>query len=402
MSTRRLGQTSHLRATPKDPELRARDQRLESLKSAVGHLAHDVNNLLVPILGYAGLIKEEAGGTASTIVQYAEAIEGAGRKGEGDLAAILLALRPQRRFSPAEFDFSALIQAVVTEWEKDLAPENAITTKLDLAPCLVRGDGQQWANAFRHLLSNARYALALGGVVTISLKRETVSGKEIEDLGLGSADVYKIQIEDTGFGMVSEVARRAFEPFFTTRTQVKAQGLGLTIVHSVVQQHGGQVILSSAEERGTTVTIWVPVVAPTGRYSTPAREIGKNAETKRILLATPDPFVREVLRGWLHPFGSDIHNVQTSREAEETFHKYPGEFCLFVAEELLPDGSGSELLLKIRREDDLPLILLSNASASGKERHWGLPSPPHVLVKPFTYATFKETLEREMGSAAGD
>src|SRR5207253_1006930 len=109
--------------------------------------------------------------------------------------------------------------------------------------------------------------------------------------------VFCLRVRDNGFGMSPEMARRAFEPFFTTRTHVKAPGLGLTIVHGITLFHGGQVELASAEDKGTTVTLWLPALRREGAESLAASQTA--APRKKALLIAEDPLIKEVLRSWL-------------------------------------------------------------------------------------------------------
>ena len=106
---------------PGDPVLRSRDEQLDIAKAVVGKLSHDFNNFLAPQLGYVSLLKEDLP-PDSPALQYAEMIEGAARKAESVIQTVLLAVRPQRRFAPEQFDFAALLDRVVAEWTEELPP----------------------------------------------------------------------------------------------------------------------------------------------------------------------------------------------------------------------------------------------------------------------------------------
>ena len=239
-----------------DQQLRERDEKLESLKVAIGKLAHDFNNFLVPHFGYVTLLKEEMPADSQS-AQYLEALEEAGRHAEAYLDSILGGLQPHRRFSPVKFSFDALVNATLDAWSAET--EMSVEVTREIEPCAVFGDEKHWQNSVLHLLENARQALATAGKLEVVLRRQTIPADEIERLGLNVEDVCSLRIRDNGCGMSGGVAARAFEPFFTTRKQLKAQGLGLTMVHSVAQFHGGQVELKSTPQEGTVVTVWIPV-----------------------------------------------------------------------------------------------------------------------------------------------
>jgi signal transduction histidine kinase len=245
------------RATPICPILRERDERLESLKALTGHLAHDFNNSLVPLLGYAALIKEELGPDAS-VFEYASKLETAARKTEGFLSTVLLAVRPHRRFAPKATNLTELVRGTLDQWLASLPPSPAIEAKAELAPCTLRLDENHWRHVLQHLLANARFALAAGGKLLMTLQPMSLSAQRAEELGLRGTSVFELAVQDNGIGMTKNVLRRACEPFFTTRPKGQAAGLGLTIVHSVVQLHGGQMSIESVEAIGTKVVLWIP------------------------------------------------------------------------------------------------------------------------------------------------
>src|SRR5688500_8235757 len=157
-----------------DQALHDRDERLESLKAVIGKLAHDFNNFLVPLLGYVTLIREEVP-EASTANQYAMTMESAARKTEGFIENVLLGVRPQRRFNGRDLDFGAVVESAVQKFADSLPPSAQIQIDKSIVPVEMFADEAQWQNAIGHLLSNARFALATGGQLKVSLTREEIS-----------------------------------------------------------------------------------------------------------------------------------------------------------------------------------------------------------------------------------
>lgn len=242
---------------PALPALRQRDEHLESLKIMVGHIAHDLNNCLSPILGYVSMIREEAG-QQTNIQTYATALDRVVRKVGKNIEDLLLATRPHRRFNPESFNFHELLPTAIDEWKNAAPQKDHIQVESRLEPCRLWGDAAQWRQVCSHLLNNAALAMTAGGKLAITLKAVSLSSEEMNRLGLSSSTACLLTIKDTGPGMNEQVLARAFDPFFTTRAKNQAQGLGLTIVHSVTYLHGGQVILESGPETGTLVSIWLP------------------------------------------------------------------------------------------------------------------------------------------------
>lgn len=377
--------------------LRARDERLESLKAVVGKLAHDFNNFLVPQFGYVTLLKEDVAGDSGS-AQYLAAMETATRRTETYIESVLLAMRPERQFDPVEFSFDTVLDESLAKWCAEGASGRLIEVNREVETCKIVGDERHWRNAVGQLLSNAQYALATGGKLEVSLKREQISGAEIERLGLWTEDVYLLVVKDLGFGMPTAVAERAFEPFFTTRTQIKAAGLGLTIVHSVAQIHGGQVELNSAEEQGTLVRVWIPAEGFAADYGSLNRTSGATAVKKQqVLLIEDDPLVKEVLRDWLGRMGLEVQIASSAEEAGKILAREGGRLALVISETDLKEGKGEEIYERCAREgkESAPWIFLA-----GRRRpeipeltHDGNPVPM-IMQKPVTLRALKEVVRR--------
>jgi signal transduction histidine kinase len=241
-----------------DPALRARDERIDSLKAAIGRLAHDFNNALVPILGYLSLAKEDLppGGSAANFVTAAE--NGA-RKTERVLDAILLAVYPHRKLKAVPTSLSDLIQTEVETWKRSLPPEPKIDFALSLTPCTLDLDPYQWQITVQHLLRNAGQAMPLGGRVQITVNRCSLGANEAAQLGVKPGQFCLLTCRDAGGGMTPDVVTHCCDPFFTTRPKSKGLGLGLTTVQSVSRIHQGQMRVSSEDGKGTTVEIWAPL-----------------------------------------------------------------------------------------------------------------------------------------------
>ncbi|MGV3771911.1 MAG: response regulator, partial [Verrucomicrobiales bacterium] len=353
------------RLVPADPEIRERDERLESLKAVVGKLAHDFNNFLVPQLGYVTLIKEDlAAGSMSA--QYADTLEEAARKTEATLEHILLGMRPHRRFNPRQFDLSSLLLDATNAWERELPKTAQITVLKEIATgCELNGDSDQWVNLFNQLFSNARYALATGGTLEVTLSPEQLSPDKQAALGLSDSKVFKITFKDDGFGMSPAVLKRAFEPFYTSRTQVKVPGIGLTIVHSVTHLHGGQVEVATSDDIGTTLTIYAPVV-PIAQLKPSMRTPASKTTLGKILLVEDDPLVREVLRSSLQSHQKEVILAQNGEEGLHAFKKYLGNWDLIVTDVVMPKLNGIELFKAIRALDkEVSIIMVSGDPAAG-------------------------------------
>lgn len=388
---------------PADPVLRERDQRLESLKGVIGKLAHDFNNFLVPLLGYVTLIREETPGE-SPAHQYAATMESAARKTEGFLDSILLAVRPQRRFAPKEIDFGAVVRAAIERFQQSLPPTAQISVRSSIASPHLFADETQWRNALDQLLGNARFALATGGNLTVTLTAAMISADESARLNIFSGEAVKLTVEDNGFGMNAETLRRACEPFFTTRVGNHAPGLGLTIAHSVTLLHGGQLEIQSAEDAGTTVAIWLPIFTGSDTTHLSASRAGIAPKKplplgrSRILLVEDDPLVREVVKACLQRFRKEVHVAVDGEEGLRVFKRYPQDWALIVSDITMPKMNGIELYRAIRELDPEMRMILVSGDADGKyhDAFATDSSRPLLLKKPFTLKSFADVVKEHV------
>jgi signal transduction histidine kinase len=248
----------------RDPaELRARDERLQSLSQFIAQLAHALNNSLAPMTGYVALLGEELGKTSPSH-RYLAKLEDSMRKTEEVVRALLQAAHPERQFVAATADLAALVRQTTERWSRTIPERRRIAVTLDLAAaCELTLDESLWARAILELLRNAELAMARGGTLRIQLEKRALSPNETEVLGFDRADCCCLVFEDSGCGMTREAVEKAFDPLFTTRHHASTAGLGLYLVHGVVRLHGGQVTLTSTPNRGTAVRIWLPVPRPT-------------------------------------------------------------------------------------------------------------------------------------------
>jgi CheY-like chemotaxis protein len=186
--------------------------------------------------------------------------------------------------------------------------------------------------------------------------------------------------------MSREVAERAFEPFFTTRTQVKAAGLGLTIAHSVALVHGGQMELVTAEDEGTTVTVWIPA-SGFARRSSSSSGFAKDGAKKKVLLVEDDVLMKEVLRDWLGRINLEVQIASTVEEAESFLERKSAELALVITETDLRAGKGEEIYSRLREVNPtVPWIFLAGRRRPelGDAATDNGSSGPLVMQKPVT------------------
>jgi two-component system CheB/CheR fusion protein len=235
-------------------------QRLESMGVLAAGVAHDLNNLLNIIRGYASILGP--GATSQEIGESVEAITETTKRGAA-LVEQLLTLSRKAESKIASTNVNTLIQRM-GELIKGTFPKN-VEAGLDLFPELpaIMADANQITQVLLNLCVNARDAMPDGGKLT--LKTWVISGKELEVRGeLRSEDYVAIEVIDTGTGMDESVQRKIFEPFFTTKEIGHGTGLGLAVAYGIVKSHNGFIEVESQPMRGTTFRLYFPAVSSGG------------------------------------------------------------------------------------------------------------------------------------------
>jgi PAS domain S-box-containing protein len=386
-------------------------ERLESLGRLAGGIAHDFNNLLAVILGHAELALADAPADAS----YRDDVEAVRKLAEGGSALIrqLLVFSRQGQLRPETLD----VNEVVAETERVLrgAVGEDVEFATRLAPDLrsVTVDRGELERLLLNLVANSRRAMPNGGRLIL----ETRNIGPGPDAGADAADteadagsrprpVVRLLVTDTGVGMTEEVAKRAFEPFFTTDSG-SGTGLGLSAAYGVVKGVGGDISLTSEPGVGTTVRIDLPAAADRAEASarseaepSPRREDNRDGSGETVLVVEDDEDVRDLVTRMLHRSGYEVVVAPSPAEALTLAQGGERKIDLLVSDVVMPRMSGLELLTRIRDfRPDLPILLISGYSADTVPGS-GLPERTRLLRKPFTTAALQRAVGEILSRAA--
>jgi two-component system, cell cycle sensor histidine kinase and response regulator CckA len=221
-----------------------RADRYRPFGGLAGRLAHDFNNVLSAISGYAQLARAEIEPDSHAQEHLAEVVRACERGAE--MTARLMAFSRSGEGVPSELDLNAFVAHASGMLRHVLGPANRLVTELEAELPLVSVDPNQIRRLLVNLAVNARDAMPAGGVLTIATCYERLRG------------AVEITVSDTGTGMDDDVRGRVFEPFFTTKPEGAGSGLGLATVHGIVTGSGGRIAVESAPGAGTTFSIALP------------------------------------------------------------------------------------------------------------------------------------------------
>ncbi len=367
-------------------------QKMEAVGQLTGGLAHDFNNLLTAILGSLQIarkraIRDDVKGLIDNAIQGAQ--RGA------TLTQRLLAFARRQELQLGPVDVGDLVGGMTELMRRTIGPEVVISVDFAADLPKVRTDSNQLESALLNLVVNARDAMPDGGEITIAASLENVTSGRRHTLPPG--EYVCLSVRDRGEGMNAETLANATTPFFTTKGVGKGTGLGLPMVHGLMAQSGGELILRSTVGEGTTAELWLPVAAK-GEAETKAQAAPEvpldPAPTALTVLAVDDDalvLMNTVLL--LEDLGMDTIQASSGEEALATLQT--GDLPdVVITDHAMPNMTGARLCQEIQaRYPTLPIILATGYA----ELPEGVGDLSGVvrLSKPFT----QEQLSRALAEA---
>lgn len=353
-------------------------QKMEAIGELAGGVAHDFNNQLVVILGYAGMLRELVGANAR-----ARELVGRVTRAAEDAAAItreLLAFSRRAPLAPRIVDLSEFLGELLPLLQRVVGGCIAVTLARADEPAVVRVDPSQLEQVVLNLVHNARDALPRGGHIRLGVAaRPAPPGEE--------APMVALTVEDDGVGMPPDVAARVFEPFFTTKALGSGTGLGLSTAYGVIRQSGGTIEVQSAVGRGTTFTVLLPL-AQGSVLARPAAE--ERAEPRprgggeSILLVEDNWAVSEVARQVLADGGYAVDVAGDGLRALELLQA-GRRYDLLLTDVVMPGVDGVELAQRaLAVQPDLRVIYSTGYASGALERVTDATLDPPLLSKPYT------------------
>jgi PAS domain S-box-containing protein len=361
-------------------------QKLEAIGQLTGGIAHDFNNILTVILGNLDLLRLQVP-TTPEIEEIINAVIRVALHGR-DLTTHLLTFSQRRLLNPQAVIVDSLVTDIGRLLSRTLGAAIQFTLDLNAQASVALVDPSALEAAVLNLALNARDAMPHGGTLTLRTSRVEITEGTVADEELGCGSYAVLELHDTGSGMSSDVMAHAFEPFFTTKAGSQGTGLGLSMVYGFAKQSGGSVSIDSQPDRGTTVTMLLPL-ADIEAQDTQEREraeaAGESAAARTVLVVEDQPDVRHLVRRQLESLG---HRVTVAEAASEalTMLEGPGAPDLLVTDIILAAGmNGFDLASAARlQRPNLPVIFMSGYHAIPEARERVRETGAPLLAKPFT------------------
>jgi PAS domain S-box-containing protein len=322
-------------------------QKMEAVGQLAGGVAHDFNNILQVINGYADLALQSAGPDEEDQRALRE-IASAGERAAA-LVGQLLAFSRREVINPEDLDLSEIVAETMSMVTRSLGEHIEVDWRPAEQPVLVRADRGQLQQVIMNLCINARDAMPSGGRLTlvtdvVDLPDGRPRARQASRVGPHA----RLQVVDTGVGMPPETLDRIWEPFFTTKDPGQGTGLGLSTVYGIVRQHGGVVGVASERGAGSTFEVIFPL-ATDGRPALNPRPIEHTAGGhETILVAEDSDQVRELVETILDRAGYRVLTAADGRAALDLLEQRGDEIDLALLDIVMPGLGGGEVYERVR------------------------------------------------------
>jgi PAS domain S-box-containing protein len=376
-----------------DEQLR-QAQKIEAIGRLAGRVAHEFNNLLTVIIGYARLLQEQLAGQAA-LHELADEIARAGGRA-ADLTQQLLLFSRKPVLLPQVIDINSLIRNSERVLARLLPRNIQLHTSLATDLRLIRFDPRRLEQVLLILALNSRDAMPAGGQLTIATSNVQMSEGQSQVFPSMQPGIHvQLVVADTGCGMDDATRSRLFEPFFTTRADSKGSGLGLATVYGTVKQSGGWIEVQSGVDQGTTFTLLFPAVAPGSEPHAPLPPTAANAVSEVLLLVEDDDTVRSLSSVILQQCGYLVLEARTGPEALKLLEKHSRPLHLVITDMDMPHMSGRALASLIVQQRPGSRILFVSGRVADETELAAIPGGiTAFLPKPFTPSTLKSKVRQ--------
>lgn len=377
-------------------------QKLEALGQLAGGIAHDFNNILTGVLAYTELAIIDSAEPAAVRQHLAE-VGKAGQRAR-ELVRQILAFSRQQVQARSPLRAHPIVAEAVSLLRSSLPSTIEIRTSIDPKAPVVLADATQLHQIVMNLCTNAAHAMRdRAGKLEVRFQAVQVDAATSAGVrGLRPGFYAALTVSDTGHGMDADTLKRSFEPFFTTKGPGEGTGLGLAVVHGIVEDHDGAITVESRVGEGTTFRIFFPehVMLEIPTAAAPAESARGKGE--RILFLDDEKMIADSACKLLEHLGYRVSEFTDPQAAMTAFERAPGEFDLVVTDLTMPKHTGIEVarrMLAVR--PDLPVLLASGYSGTwtlDKIRPLGLRA---LIAKPLTSSGIAAAVRKALDEPAG-
>jgi PAS domain S-box-containing protein len=375
-----------------------RAQRLESIGTLAGGIAHDLNNVLSPILMAIDMLQlkmadesskkwfdvmrtnaERGGSMVRQVLSFARGVEGE-----------RVALQPKH-----------LIKEIVKILRETLPKSIEINFQVPNDLWIISADATQIHQVLMNLCVNARDAMQEGGSISIRAENQFVDENYARmHIEAKAGRFVVINVSDTGPGMTQEIQTRIFEPFFTTKEMTKGTGLGLSTALTIVKSHGGFINVYSELHKGSQFAVYLPALDMPGTFDAAAAQTDLPLGNGELVLVVDDEdSIREITRGTLETFGYTVLTASDGTEALAVYADKKNEIAVVLTDMVMPFMDGPATIRALQRMNPNVKIIAASGLGTGHRAGEGLLEGVSVFLnKPYTAEKLLKTLAEVLRS----
>jgi PAS domain S-box-containing protein len=359
-----------------------RAQRMEGIGALAGGIAHDLNNILAPILMIGPLLRQTVSDPESR--QMINTVENCAQRGADIIKQLLTFARGKpgaRAPLPVRHLLNEMHKLICETFPRNI--QSRVNVPKDL--WLILGDATQIHQALMNLCVNARDALPEGGTLALAAENVTLDKTAAALAPEAKPGEYvRVSVADTGTGISPQHLDRIFDPFFTTKEIGKGTGLGLATVLGIVRGHGGFVRVNSRVGQGTTFELYLPASPEATATGTPAAEaLPPRGQGELILVVDDEASVREITQQTLEKYGYRVIAAGEGAEALALLGQHP-ETKAVITDMMMPGMDGPKLVRALRQLDArLPILGMTGLAGRAGVKGMEALNLPAVLNKPF-------------------
>ncbi|MBW2081398.1 MAG: response regulator [Deltaproteobacteria bacterium] len=359
-------------------------QKMEAIGTLAGGIAHDFNNILAAIIGYVELVKMKLPEDSEVLPDLDQILKSGFRA--KSLVQQILAFSREQELKQRPLQLKYIVKESIKLLRSTLPADIEIKEYIAEDVGIVNSDPTQMQQIIMNLCTNACHAMQKeGGIISVGLgnvELDDIASAQHMDLDPG---IYlRLTVGDTGSGMTSEVMDRIFDPYFTTKDTGIGTGMGLPIVHGIVKNHDGGIIVYSEPGKGSTFHVYLPIAKEVEEHPEAREKETLPRGHERILFVDDEPVLAELGKQMLERFGYEVTATASSIDALEMFRSQPDRFDLVMTDMVMPKIRGDRLAKKlVEIRPDIPIIICTGRSEQMSEEKTKRIRIKALVMKPY-------------------
>jgi len=392
--------TGRKRAEEEKKKLREQllqSQKLEAIGVLAGGVAHDFNNMMGAVIGYAELMLNEMDQDNPFRENLSIILDTALHS--ADLTRQLLAFARKQPIAPKRIDLNKSVEALIPMIQRLIGENINLTWLPDTSPCPVKLDNSQFDQVLTNLCVNARKSITDVGKIIIETSLASFDEAYCEShAGFFPGNYAQLTVSDNGYGMDKDTLEHIFEPFFTTSSAGHGTGLGLSTVYGIIKQNKGFINVYSEPGKGTTFRIYLPRhEAVDEELITETISAIKGQQDETILIVEDEPILLKMTTIMVQRLGYSVISAGSPSEAIHIANTYPDKIQLFITDIIMPEMNGRELADRLQEiRPEIKHLFMSGYTANVIYHQGTLDKGVNFLEKPFSLKTIADKIREAL------